>query len=705
MIKIFDFNDNNNPSGIIGRPRDFSWPCLMYRITIPKVKPEAEKTLNPFEICILKLLACGSYDGASQLAEETGLPPDFIENILLRLYDNGYIIDKNFNLSEDALTEITKHDEQREIKPTGYYTCVIFRECIGGKLLPIIKEANLRCEEVNEKGEIVKSKNKSISLHRLYTAPKDAPKSGVQDEPNVQDNPGVQDEPGVQDVRVVYDVPSVQDVISILRTMGRRKRTAKGALHIPSTSSISVSRWSERCFLRVRIAIQRNSRSDWRIINPFGSGWSPELESSYNSYLEKNENETEYLQDWQRKNSRELPKNPVNDDLPVEPYDTQENRSRYPQLIRTLNLGHNISNGTEYGIDAHAALEWALYYALRNCETTKKFIQLLLFYTIDGRTNLVQKAIESLNLPDNNIRRRKILDNTLQTFQNEEKAEMNVVLPITLLVSQENPDYPFNMVIQKIPDCLTKIEKIESKRNEKDHGNSVWATWAEIFGDDDYAFMQEVISTLLPTVVFSETSKAKTSDGDSVADIRLNARISLQSYFGVVPFERMDNILQNELFQVEMFRNCIAANKEFDAIQCINNLYAAAQCACRLFLANERSQDLLVQNSSLINLAIQNAQKVGWDSFPQSLRSVQSKRIEQTFRGDDKTLGASVVCILLLDIDRLHQLASSLPDFLSDIDNLLVKRIHGNAACMMQKEELDSLVNRIYKIIRTIMEV
>ena len=676
MIKIFDFNDNNIPSGIIGRPRDLSWPCLMYRITIPKVKSEAERALNPFEICILKLLACSRYDGAAQLAEETGLPPDFIENILLRLYDNGYIIDKNLNLSEDALMEIAKHDEQREIKPTGYYTCVIFRECIGGKLLPIIKEANLRCEEVNEKGEIVKSKNKSISLHRLYAAPKDAPKSGVQDEP------GVQNKSVVQNVRVVYDVPGVQDVISILRTMERRKRTTKRALYIPSTHSIFVSRWSESCYLRVRIAIQRNSKSDWRIINPFGSDWSPELESSYFSYLEKNEREAEYLQDWQRDNSREAPKNPDNDDSPVEPYDTQENRSRYPQLISALKRGHDKKNGTEYGIDTYSVLEWALYYALRNCETTKKYIQALLINTIDGRTDLVQKAVESLNLPDNNMRRRKILDNKLQTFQNEEKAEMNVVLPVTLLVSQENPDYPFNMVIQKIPDCLTKIEKIETKRNEKDHGSSVWATWAEIYGDDDYAFMKEVVSTLLPTVVFSETAKAKKPDGDSAADIRLNARISLQNYFGVVPFERMDNILQNELFQVEMFRNSAADNKKFDAIQCINNLYAAAQCACRLFIENERFQDSVIQNSSLTDLAIQNAKKVGWDNFPQTLRSVYPERIRKTFRGDDQTLGASVMCILLLDIDRLHQLASSLPDFLSDIDNLLVKRIHGNTTCM-----------------------
>lgn len=91
MKKVFDFNDPNLMSGLVGRPRELSWPCMMYHITMPDVNAGKKSDCNAFEWCILKLLACRSYE-PNELAEETCLPQELILVILMRLYDRKKLI-------------------------------------------------------------------------------------------------------------------------------------------------------------------------------------------------------------------------------------------------------------------------------------------------------------------------------------------------------------------------------------------------------------------------------------------------------------------------------------------------------------------------------------------------------------------------------------------------------------------------------------
>ncbi len=660
MNKIFDFNEKNTPCGLLGRPRELGWPCEMFRITLPKVMQDSKRQLNVFEWCILKLLAYGRYE-PKQLAEETCLPPDLIEIILLRLYDCGKI-DEYYQVLPDTLNTIERLETEKESEPAEYETCVIFREQIGGALLPMFKEAKLKAEEVNENGSIEKE-GKSVRLWHL------APSSNS------------------------TSAPTAADVFSALRTMSRRRKVSGESYVIPSAKFVSIAPGLESCELRVRMVLQQNS--DWRILNPFGKGWSLELESAYQKLLEQNEQEATKFQEWQTYNTNQRPALDREDDTSKPAYDTPENRSHYPELLKALKRG-----------DVYAALEWTLFYALQKVGT-KKIVQLLQIDTRENNRKRLAAAIRFLTASDDSadtnseesgVENRIFvpLPVKLQSYQNDETAEMQVVLPLAILVSQDDAHFPIRKVFEAYPDCLSRIVNLKERRDSQRHGNS---KWLEICSDDDRVFMRNVVTAFLPSIHFTDSPSPVRSEGDARADMRLEARLALQNIFGISAFDRMDSILQENLLQAEMFQQRHNDKAEEDVLPCINNLYAAAQCAFRPLLVGERPESVSVET------AAKKAKDVGWGEFPLSLRTVRPEMIQRTLEGADQTLGASVlVWLLVTDSNLLRQIAVKLPSFLLNIHELLTFRKHGNQSCMMQRAKLSELCQTIYTIIRTITE-
>ena len=654
MNKIFDFNEKTRPGGIIGDPREIAWPCDMFRVTLPKVKRDIESEFNAFELCVLKLLASGRYE-PKELAAETCLPPDLIEAILLRLYDHARI-DEHYQVVPDALEAIEKHDEDKESEPTEYETCVLFRERIGGTLLPMLTEANLRAEEVNDEGAIQKG-TRNIHLRGLHAMQNNA------------------------------TALNTSDVLSVLRTMARRRRISGDTYRIPSAGYVSVAPSSEPCSLRVRMVIQQNS--DWRILNPFGKGWSIELESVYQKLLKDNHDEAKYFLEWQNRNRAEgSTKKEKDDNNPPKPYDTPENRSNYPELLGALKRNDD-------RVNVYEVLEWALFYALQSADT-KKIIQMLQVDTRENNETWLNSAIQSLEQSGNANWVRIPLPGKLRSFLENGTSEMSVVLPLTILSSKDGPRFPFHKIAQAYPDCLARIADLKKRRDEKMHGHS---KWSETYGEDDRVFMRTVISTLLPSIHFTDSPTVEKTDDDAIVDNRFNARLNLQLSFGIYSFDRMDSNLQESLLQVEMFRQSVPDNIEFDVLPCINHLYAAVQCAFRTLPEGKRPESVSIET------AAQKAKKAGWEELPKSLSAVRIDMIKRTLDGSDQTLGSSVVAWLLMaNCDLLRQVAVKLPEFLFDIDNLLALRKHGNQTCVMQSAELNNRIQTIYQLIKIITE-
>lgn len=452
---------------------------------------------------------------------------------------------------------------------------------------------------------------------------------------------------------------------------------------------------AEFCILRVRMILQKNG--DWRILNPFGNGWSKMLEASYQQFLNKVPKEAEDFSRWQGANSRRFTKK--NADRAPEPYDTEENRSRYPQLIAALNRRNYDSE--ENDVDVYAALEWALFYSLRAADL-KQVIQLLAIDSIqNSETRLAEAAsnIFDTRLQYSDLKKIHIFLPTpekIKGFQYTEKAEMQIVLPLAVLATDQ---LPLRLVAEKYPDFLSRISDLRDRRNSKMHGKSHWSA---IYGPDDVEFMQQVITILLPTIKFSDSKTVKT-DEDTAFDMRFNARRSLQDSFGVAQFNNMDSVLQENLIQTELFLQFNTDKKSgaesIDALVCITNLYGAAECAFRPLI--EDNHEIFTSFEAID----EKTKKAGLGDLPAALKTIRPELLQKTLDGNDQTLGASVVVWLLqAKQDDLKQIAVRMPSFLADISRLLTLREHGNQICMIRESGLRQICTSIYKIIDIIKE-
>ena len=632
MRKIYDFNAKTMPGGIVGRPRELAWPCRILTVAKPCVKAGGLKDINPFERCILKLLALRCYT-PRDLAEETCLPPDLIAVILLRLFDRGKI-DKDYRLTPDTLAEIENHESEPAFE---YRTIYQFMDSLGGRKLQEL-DGPLKAEEVNDDGSIRKGPE-SLSLHHLLKQE-----------------------------------------------------------HLPAGSDAG------SCILRVRMVLRRNG--DWRILNPFGKGWSKVLEASYQQFLSKTPEEEKKFSQWQEDNSRRFKKKHA--ERPTEPYDTEENRSRYPQLIATLNR-RNYAGENE--VDVFAALEWALFYSLQAVDL-KQTIQLLTFDSIANNEARLAEAARQIfgkdrqffgkDTEDPGLKRLRVpAVEKAKRIQNTERSEMQTVLPLAILAKDQ---LPLHLIADKYPDFLLRVlSDLSQRRNLQKHGKSHWSA---IYGSDDVEFMRQVITVLLPSVVFSGLEVAQT-DEDTVFDMQLSARRALQEdHFGVAQFNDMDSVLQDHLIQAQMFLqlNADDTDKEndderIDALVCITNLYAAVECAFRPLIEDSHA------NFTSYEAIEEKTRKAGLGDLPAALKTIRPELLQKTLEGNDQTLGASVVVWLLqTEIEDLKQIAFRMPSFLTEISRLLMLRGHGNQICMIRRSELEKICKSIYKVIDIIKE-
>lgn len=667
-LKIFDFNSKIAPCGIVGKVMELGWPCMAYRVTLPNPRDAELAEFNVFERCILKILACGRYE-RKELAEETCIPSDLIELILLKLRDRVKIDAQN-QLLPGVREALEKDDNERDSAPMSYETCVIFRECIGGALLPMVVNAKMRSEEVNE----------DHTIGRGHIPIRSFAQSSIETQP-----------------------PLPVEVLNALRTMARRRRASRASFRIPPAKHVSVGVEGESCWLRVRVVMQRNG--DWRILNPFGDGWSTELETVYRKVIRQGRSaEVKEFNSWQHRNADWHHERRIGGDEGRDaPFATGENVSRYPELIAVL------KRKQEGGVvDVYAAIEWALFYALGRVDV-KGVEQLLSVRTRGDSLAWLKKSL--IVWRDEKVWQQKDDDATrmicaiptesgLQRFY-EGAASMQTVLPLAVLVAAREPRSVFYRLAVECPRLLPKIADLKARRDPKRHGKG---KWNEIYGEEDMRLMRRVVTTVLPSVRFSEVARSVSDAGedDGVAnDARISARVALQDVFGVSAFEFMDARLRDILINAEVFRrDHVDDEGRFDALCGVNELYAAAQSAFRPLLIGGR------RDSSAADYAARRAVDAGFGPLPSSLKTVRESMLSRTLDGDDQTLQACAVAWLIVtDDDILSRVAARMPSFLADIDKLIALDGHGNQSISMCFGELDSLCENVYNIIKILTEV
>ena len=649
-MRTLDFGDSSPFFGVVGRPRHLAWPVHAYRITIPTTMSVGRDSLNPFEVVVISILdAVGRLDEAA-LADETCLPIDLVRNVILRLRDRGLIDDDNVIVDGHRRTwEQRAYDEI-------YTSALVFRELVEGRLLPFV--------QLLEHDSSIKMKSVTLGIRTIPRDPE----------------------------RACLGPPSPRDIIEIVSQMKRRSAAHARHAKTPTIEQIRVEREPEDYFLDCPIAIQAHE-ADYRIADPFGTGFSRVIEEVFSHRLESDEGLQDWMSTWRQNLNQPQPS--VNArQRPLEPFDTEQNRLNYPNLLHTLTPA---SGAQRLSIeDIYACLEWALFYC---CEMNDPGLAIRRLGQAMGSDYSPWlsgiAAGVGLDIPRSGFR--PIANGKFDDYLNQ-KPEMETVLAIALVQADADSDHPIHEIAHANPEFLIRIRNLTSDRGDWAHGKHVAVPQdAEL---ESERLMREAVGTLLPDIQFG--SSTRHADAAAGADLRLAARTSLLDALGYQTFNRLGLSAQSSLQAAEQF--WLTSKDGDDARAFISSLYATLQGVLRSFL--DEAQQVACPEDQYFERAAENAQRAGLGFIPPALTTVNPRRIRSTLQGDDPSLGASVIAQLLTSSDEvLVAIAERQPDFLSVVAVIHGRRGHANQPAPMGRDELSRLRRKTLTTVVTLLEL
>jgi len=590
------------------------------------------RQLNPFERVILSMIdAVGGLDELA-LADETCIPVDLVRSVVLRLRDRGLIDSDNRIIDRQRRTW---EGHEREVV---YTSALVFRELVGGEVLPFV--------HVLDASNPIKTKEtdqRARTLHAEYSARS-------------------------------LGAPSTRDVIDAITRMQKRVEAHGQDVRTPTIDQVRVEREPEEYLLDCRIAVQTRD-ADFRIADPFGLGFSRNLEGVFSGRLVDDENLQSWMTNWFQSlaNPRPADSEPS---MTSGPYDTAENRLRYPNLVQALAPARSASHRSV--TDIYAALEWAVFYTCEGHNPGIAIRQLSAQAGPDYSRGLSEVAASlGFDVPPRGFR--PIPKGRFDDYENR-KSEMETVLAIALLQAESDQEHPMHALAANHPDFIVRIRTLASDRGVRAHGARVTLT-SDVELDSD-SFMRGAVSTLLPAVRFDEG--APVVPRDSQADLLLDARASLLDTFGYQSFAKLGPDTQNALVDAEKF--WLVAEDGDDAREFVLSLYAALQGVLRGFLGGTAPLGLTERDYK--NSARARARHAGLGDLPQGIESVNPRRIREALQGRDLSVGASVLALLLTSSDdRLADLARNQRTFLADVGVVQERRGHGNEPIPMRKAD------------------
>jgi hypothetical protein len=647
-VRPLFFNAPDLSEDKIGKSRIIGWPVAAYRVTLPQSATVLGHQLNPFEKVVLELLEVLGNVDLQTIANETCIPIDLVRSITLKLRDQG-LVDDNYSVLR------IRSEEFLESRVDTYSTAIVFRELVGGRVLPYVHSL--------DKDSVLETQD--LRLDRIIGDSQEFRHMGS---------------------------PLAREVLAAIKEMKHRARTHGKHLSIPVIEQIRVNKRSERHHLACSMFIGKHD-ADFRIVDPFGIGFSQALEQSFASRLENDDMLQEWMSAWHKSL---LHRDGVSgtESRTVDVEVAEGEFHTYSKLIKALTPapGSNFrSSGSIY-----ASLEWALFYscAMNEPETA---IDILQHIPNDGYPQFLASVAERIGFSIPRAGFRALPGGKFTDFMRE-RAEMETVLAISLIQANSNPRHRLRVVAERFPDFIESIRTLGQHRSQHGHGRS-YESIEEIELDSD-PMMREVISTLLPAIEF-DTMRNPINAGVQ-ADLGLLARSNLLELLGYEVFEKIGLSARASLLSAEKF--LCSSSDDDDARLFVSDLYSALQAIIRKLMQESRLSESPISN--FLEIAEKRAFQYRLGVLPTSLRTVSVKRIKSALAGDDPTLGALVLAMILrVEGLVLERIAIAQGDFLDLVADVIQQRGHANEPVFMSKSESLYLRNRIINTVKTLTSI
>ncbi len=651
QIRYLDFGNTTPRMGIIGTARHLGWPVNGYRISLPRTIGGIE-TLNPFEKVILGIMRVTRHRDAISIASETCLEQDFVEGVLLRLRDKNFIDEQN-RITNEGANRLGQSNGGLELR-----TAWIFRELVAGKLLPFIHLP---------KGDNPPRWKKEPQYAKV-----------------------------LKSAAINFGTPSPDEVLASMRETKRRVEGYGKEIHLPSVSQIDVSPNPERYLLDCPIAM-RDFDGRWRIADPFGFGYSRELETVFLQEMSKDEELQKWLMKWS--NSLIVESDDEVCDVGVCSL-SKDIHDSYPGLEQSLRIRRD---GTRSIGQVYAAIEWALFYSCRINGFADKIDELKFASDLD-QVSMVKRAMvpigcnaTSFVAPVNRSDLTRYLSGT---------PEMKVVLPMSILQAADDSSHPLRTFCEKHHDFVERISRMKSRRDAPLHGGD--NDRIVELGSPDDEYMKELISTLLPEVVFVDGGQVSGVRADNTAfkNVNFNAENSIMGEFGpAVPYLKMTRGARESLLSSERF--WITFDGEENIQPFLNDCYAALQAVLDAEIVSDRVSRPESKSFDCCSTAVERCERLGLGELPGGLLKAKRTFIQDALQGGgNHTLGPSLIVYLsLANEPKLSFVQSVVPDFVQGICDMITLRGHGNGTIKKSREETGSYRVFTFEVIKAILEV
>jgi len=644
-IRPLDFGRIDAVRGAIGRPAQLFWPVHAYRITLPRSRQRAGHKLNPFERVVLDILDALGNVNEKTIAAETCIPEGLIRSILLKLQEMSLVDENNVVLRNRSGQSVAPIEEV-------YGSAVVFRERIGGNLLPFIY--------VFDDESVLRTTDKRYD--HLLRSDREIQRMGP---------------------------PSAQEVIDAVSAMRKRARTHARNIKVPTLQEVRVGNDPEEHHLNCQVVILGYD-GDFRIADPFGFGYSPILERVLNETLVNDTSTQDWMTTWTSNLLPQIPKpQQAKPDFAQEPSDRL-----FSELVNFLTPKKGKSFRTS--ADIYAALEWSLFHA---CEAhdPETAIKILRTFDGDGYAQYLSAAARNIGFLKPKTGFRPVDLKKFHDFANR-KPEMETVIAIALVQADADPNHPLRAIPPLYPDFVRRLRALGADKVGKTHAKNA-APVADVELESD-AMMRTVVTALVPAIRFEETGQH--IDPEVSADLRLLARNRLIQDLGYDVFDRVGAEARQALLSAEQFLGVCADGD--DGCVFITDLCSALQATLRHLFGGRGSIDLT--DSQLRARAEERAVKAGLGNLPTALKTVKIKRVRNALSGNDPTLGSLVIALLIVsDEVLLENIANSLHRLLPFIADLLELRGHANVPRPMTRAEALSLGKKVTDTVVTLAQI
>jgi hypothetical protein len=686
---------------------DLAWPCHAFRVTIP-VRPTSR--LNIFEETVLRLLDQAQMD-VQALAETTCLDESLVTLVCCRLRDLGMTTDHH-ELTPAGRAQLSLTDDE----PFEYEVRYVFRERISGYLLPIAYGGELRYEEIaswndsNRAIKILMSDEKTKTLRMLRSPGGDGS----------------------------ITPPTAADV---LRATNRHKELSRqyAALrlgvapcpHVRHADQMNVDPRPESVFLRCRVVIP-SAGDDYRIGDPFGYGFSDRLFDAYEGLRSSDTEEQRFIRKLRERASTYRAGSTwdaTRDDgkaviarmgSAVAGYHDLFTKLRHAEkelmaCNRAAKSSAEEADFAYHGQQAVQSLFEALEMALALVVTRSR--PAASEATLCGRG---QSSLANGHLLEGLAQlvgfRARNLGGLLQLAPGRIHAirhgsvDLPALVAVALAAAGEDDEHALRRMAARFEDWLLFVQKLKTLRDAGAHGQSraMGPQRLEALREETY----RSIEVLLPDLERTAATASPASDATSVKtahDRRRQARSRLEDRFTIQRYVGLTTDVTERLLQVELASFALPppGAEPVNVIRMITDLASVLQALTHA--RQKATTPALGTGEWLHNQARGRAVEAGLlnedAELPRCLTTVNPDRLRQALQGQNPTLGASLVALLLLaPLTALKSLAAACPGFLDLCARVVDLRGHGNKPVFRSTGDALTLKEEVYAACAALME-